>query len=84
KPMDPSSKGYAALMRYFSGITDRHRKEFRDRILETSPQEIIEAAKQFLVSRRTQGAISVYAASDRLIRANEVLDGKLVIEDLMA
>jgi hypothetical protein len=83
KPMDPSSRGYIAMVRDFAGLTDNNRQEFRNQVLKTSPESIIEAANRHLKPAAKSGSVAVYAASERLTAANEVLDTKLKIEALV-
>ncbi len=81
--MDPSSRGYIAMVRDFAGLTDNNRQEFRNQVLKTSPESIIEAANRHLKPAAKSGSVAVYAASERLTEANEVLDTKLKIEALV-
>jgi len=83
KPMDPSSKGYAAMIRDLAGITDEDRQNFRNKVLETSPQSLIEVANRYIKPAMQSSAVAVYAANERLSKANEVLDTKLEIEPLV-
>jgi hypothetical protein len=81
RPIDPAGKGYAAMIRYFSGLTDDLRWEFRNRLLETTPEAINEAANIYLKPDTSSG-IAAYAPHDRLQKANDSLQRKLKIENL--
>ncbi len=83
KPMDPASKGYAAMIRDLAGLTDDDRQRFRNRIFEASPESLMEAANRYIKPAIESPAVAVYAAAERLSQANEVLDRKLEIEALV-
>ncbi len=81
KPMDPAGRGYAAMIREFIGLTDGERQKFRNGILEMTPQGLLDAARQLF--EKTAENVAVYAAEERLKRANERLDGELRMEPLL-
>lgn len=81
RPMDPSTKGYVSMVRKFAGLTDEGREKFRLSILECNKETALEAGRQVLLSPEKTG-ISVYAAEERLAKANEQLDEKLTIKKL--
>ena len=83
RPMDPSGRGYIAMIRSFAGLTDEDRQRFHDRIFNTRAESIMEAAGRFLVPEAESSSVAVYAAADRLNEANKILDPKLEIEALM-
>jgi Zn-dependent M16 (insulinase) family peptidase len=83
KPMDPSSKGYAAMIRDLAGITDEDRQNFRNKVLETSPESLIEVANRYIKPAMQSSAVAVYADAERLSKANKELDTKLKIEALV-
>jgi Zn-dependent M16 (insulinase) family peptidase len=83
KPMDPRSKGYTAMIRDLAGLTDEDRQKFRNQVLESSPESLMEAANRYLKHGAESQAIAVYAAAERLSQANKVLDTKLDIEPLV-
>jgi len=83
RPMDPSSKGYSAMIRSFAGLTDEDRRRFRDGIFDVSAESIMEAAGRLPAPAAEPSSIAVYAAIDRLNKANETLDQKLEIGPLM-
>ena len=84
EPMDPSSKGYTALIRDFAGFSDKDRQKFRNQVLETSSESLIEAANRYLVPAGESSAVAVYADAERLRKANETMDPRLNIEGLLS
>ncbi len=82
RPADPAGKGYLSMIRHFAGITDADRQAFRDRVLELSPDEILKTVREILVPALMASSVAVYAGEERLLRANETLVPKLVIEPL--
>jgi Zn-dependent M16 (insulinase) family peptidase len=49
RPSDPAGKGYLAMVRHFSGITDDDRQAFRDRVLAMTPEEMLKTVRDVLV-----------------------------------
>lgn len=82
RPMDPAGKGYAALVRHFSGLTDELRMEFRNRVLDMTSEEVVTAAEKYMALAAEKTAVAVYAPQGRLLKANEKLKEKLRIESL--
>ncbi len=83
RPMDPSGRGYTAMIRNFAGLTDQDRQSFRNRVFETSTKTLIEAADRFLAPAVESSSVAVYAAAERLSKANETLSLELEIEALV-
>ncbi len=83
RPSDPAGKGYLAMVRHFSGITDADRQAFRDRILAMTPDELLRAVREVLVPALDESSVAVYAGEDRLARARETAVPQLTIEPLM-
>ncbi len=81
RPMDPAGKGSTAMIRYLAGLTDEMRQDYRNRILDTTVENVMEAARRYLVAEET-AVIAVYAAGARLQEANETLARKLEIAAL--
>lgn len=81
RPMDPSTKGYVSMVRKFAGLTDEGREKFRMSVLECDKKAALDAGRRVLVSPAKTG-ISVYAAEEKLARANEQLKEKLEIKKL--
>lgn len=82
KPMDPSSRGYIAMIRGFTGLKDENRLNFRNSILDMTPELLLEAASRYFASAADSAVIAVYSSHENLQKANEILDGKLTIEAL--
>jgi Zn-dependent M16 (insulinase) family peptidase len=83
KPMDPRTKGYTAMIRELAGLTDEDRQKFRNHVLESSPDSLMEAANRYLKQGVKSEAIAVYASAERLEQANKVLASKLDITPLV-
>jgi Zn-dependent M16 (insulinase) family peptidase len=82
KPMDPSSRGYIAMIRDFTGLTDDYRLKFRNSILDMTPEVLLEAALRYFTSAADSAVVSVYASQENLQKANESLEPKLNVETL--
>jgi Zn-dependent M16 (insulinase) family peptidase len=80
KPMDPSSRGYMAMMRDFTGLSDDDRLKFRSDILDMTPKSLHEAARRYFDQAAGAAVVAVYAADENLRKANEVLETKLRME----
>jgi Zn-dependent M16 (insulinase) family peptidase len=82
KPMDPASRGYIAMIRDFTGLSDEHRLKFRNSILDMTPELLLEDASRYFSSAADSAVISVYSSYENLQKANEVLTRKLTVETL--
>jgi Zn-dependent M16 (insulinase) family peptidase len=82
KPLDPSGRGYVAMIRIFSGATDAMRQKFRDDVLSATPKKIKETLKTYFGEAAKSKAVAVYSAQEKLNEANTRLDEKLVLENL--
>ncbi|MFA4916072.1 MAG: insulinase family protein [Syntrophales bacterium] len=82
KPMDPSSRGYIAMIRDFIGLADQDRQRIRNEILGITADRLQEGAHRYLTSATGSAVIAVYAAEDELCKANELLKTKLEVETL--
>ena len=82
KPMDPSSRGYVAMIRDFIGLTDENRRKLRDEILDTTADRLQETVSRYFISAVRSAVVAVYAAEDELCKANEALETKLEMETL--
>ena len=80
RPMDPASRGHAALMRSIAGITDEMRQEFRDKILVATPQKLKEALSEYFPRASKSAATAVYSAAEKINEANKSLEAQLVVE----
>jgi len=83
KPMDPSSRGYAAMIRDFMSLTDEDRLKFRNDIMDMDPDKLRKAAQDFFTPSAGSAVLAVYAADENLRTANEKLDTKLHMETLV-
>ena len=83
KPLDPSGRGYAAMMRIFAGATDEMRQNFRDNVLSATPRQVKDTLNDYFAQAAKANAVAVYSASDKLAQANLLLDEKLIIENLI-
>ena len=83
RPSDPAGKGYLAMVRHFSGISDADRQAFRDRVLAMTPDELLKTVREVLVPALNASSVAVYAGQDRLARARETMAPNLAIEPLM-
>lgn len=82
KPLDPSGRGYVAMIRIFSGATDAMRQKFRDDVLSATPKKVKETLKIYFGEAAEFKAVAVYSAQEKLNEANKRLDEKLVLENL--
>jgi Zn-dependent M16 (insulinase) family peptidase len=83
KPLDPSGRGYAAMIRIFAGATDEMRQNFRDNVLAATPCQVKDTLKNYFAAAAKSRAVAVYSASEKLTEANLALDEKLIIENLI-
>lgn len=83
RPSDPAGKGYLAMVRHFSGITDADRQAFRDRVLAMTPEELLRSVREVLLPALGASSVAVYAGEERLARARQTAVPNLVIEPLM-
>ena len=82
RPMDPAGRGFAALIRACAGLTDADRQTFRDGVLNVTPERLQKTAFRYFPSVAASAVTAVYAAEERLIKANETLSAKLMVERL--
>jgi len=83
RPLDPSSRGYMALLRHVARLTDERRQAFRDDILQMEPGRLRASVADFFTTATPAAAVAVYAAREKLLAANETLQPKLTIEPLV-
>ncbi len=82
RPLDPSGKGLAALLRHLSSLTDAYRRRLRDEILDLTGERFRTAVTRFLAAAGRSPS-AVFSAADRLQEANEQRAGeKLTLETL--
>ncbi|MFZ4437509.1 MAG: insulinase family protein [Syntrophales bacterium] len=82
KPLDPSGRGYTALIREFSGMTDSMRRRFREAVLTITTERLQDAAQRYFPAAAEAAVVAVCAPEERLLAANELLAEKLVLEKL--
>ena len=83
KPLDPAGRGYTALIREFSGMTDPIRRRFREAVLASTPERLQDAALRYFPAAAETAVTAVCAPEERLIAANLHLEEKLVLEKLI-
>lgn len=81
KPMDPAGRGFAAMIRRFSGLKDQDRDLFRRQILEATPENLQEAAASYFPGALTAGIVAIYGNEEQLKAAGENLSS-LTFESL--
>lgn len=82
RPLDPAGKGYTALIREFSGMTDPTRRRFREEVLTVDPERLQDTARRYFPSASGTAVFAICASEERLLKANETLKQKLEIEKL--
>jgi len=82
KPLDPAGRGYTAMIREFSGMTDPMRRRFREEVLAITTKRLQDAARRYFPAAAEAAVVAVCAPEERLHAANEVLEKKLEIEKL--
>jgi Zn-dependent M16 (insulinase) family peptidase len=82
RPLDPAGRGYTAMIREFSGLTDDLRSRFREGVLSVTARDLREAARRCFKEAGKGGGVAVFAPEERLRAANEVLTPKLELEKL--
>ena len=73
RPLDPAGRGYTALIREFSGLTDTDRRRFRGEVLEMTAERLQETARRYFPASAEAAVVAVCAAEERLRKANESL-----------
>ncbi|MBW6486849.1 MAG: insulinase family protein [Syntrophobacterales bacterium] len=82
RPLDPAGRGYTAMIREFSGLTDALRSSFRERVLGVTTAELQAVASRYFAEAGKRAVVAVFAPEERLRAANEALKEKLVLEKL--
>ena len=83
RPLDPAGRGYTALIRELSGLTDADRRRFRKEVLSVTPERLQEAARRYFPPAEDTSVVAVCAPEERLQKANEFLKDKLILEKLV-
>jgi presequence protease len=82
KPLDPSGRGYVAMIRHFAGATDQMRQAFRDQIFAATPRKVRDTLAGYFEKAAGSKAVAVYSAQEKLDEANRLLSEKLNLEKL--
>lgn len=82
KPTDPAGRGYTALIRHFSGLTDEARDDFRRRILAATPDDLRQAAATYFPQATARANIAIYGNQEELTAAQSSITG-LTLESLL-
>lgn len=83
RPMDPAGRGFASMIRYFSGLTDEERKKFRLAVLSMEDKALCAGALDYLNRVQERAAVAVYAEGEKIRKANTTLKPPLRIETLI-
>ena len=83
KPMDPSSRGYVAMIREFTGLSDDDRLKFRNDILDMKPETLHKTAMDYFAPIAQSSIIAVYASEENLRKASDSMETKLRMETLV-
>ncbi len=73
RPMAPGEKGFVALKRQLLSVTDEQRQARRDALIDCTPAELREAARN-LLSRFDQGATVIFTHPEAMQRDREALE----------
>lgn len=82
RPLEPASRGYAALERFLMRLTDEDRRVLREEILNMDAPALHSAAEELRDAMKGKSAQAVLAPRERIEAANRVLGGKFVLEEL--
>ncbi len=82
RPMDPAGRGYTAMVREFSGLTDALRRRFREGVLDVDARMLQETAGDYFSKASPDAVVAVFAPDERLRAANGTLKEKLELEKL--
>jgi Zn-dependent M16 (insulinase) family peptidase len=76
KPDPPGPASRKAFSRLIVGLTDEARKHFKQQLLETTPQKLVDSAQRYFGRRDLEWGTAVIAGEDQLEKANAQLTGK--------
>ena len=68
--MLPDTKGYASMVRYFSGVTDDDRQKVRDEILGTTIEDF-RAFAEVLEEVKVKGMVKVLGSQEAIKKSME-------------
>lgn len=72
----PDAKGYTALVRYLTSVSDEYRQQIRDQVLATSPADFV-AFAEAAAALRDHGQVAVLGPADSIEAANRERPGLL-------
>ena len=75
RPMDPSTRGYVAMIRDFAGLDDEARYTLRQKILAMEEAHLGDDISHYLEEAAASGIVAVYGEEKRLRVANAALTG---------
>ncbi|MBI4865272.1 MAG: insulinase family protein, partial [Candidatus Riflebacteria bacterium] len=73
RPMDPATRGLAALERRLAGLTDDARRRFKEAVLTTTAEAMKGGAREILCAAAPEARQAVLAPRERIEAANGVL-----------
>ena len=73
RPMDPATRGFAALERKLVGLTDAARQRFKDEVLVTTAESMRGGAREILLPALAKARQATLAPRERIEAANAVL-----------
>lgn len=76
RPMDPSTRGYVAMIRYFTGLDEEVRSNLRRKILAMGEDRLGDDMASFLEAATASSVVAVYGEENRLRQANTALAEK--------
>ncbi len=83
RPMDPSNKGYTAMIRHLSGLTDDYRQILRDEILSMTTGKLGKAATCYLDKSRASSSVAVFSSEEQLQRVNASREDKKLLMEFL-
>ncbi|MHB8138083.1 MAG: insulinase family protein [Smithellaceae bacterium] len=82
KPLDPSGRGYVAMIRHFAGATDQMRQSFRDQIFAATPRKVRDTLAAYFKTASRSKAVAVFSAQEKINEANKHMVDQLTLEKL--
>ena len=78
-PMTADTKGYVSMTRHLTGVTAEERQQWRDEVLRTTKDDLVEYAAKLRAVKDT-GTSVVFGSQAALDAANEVLPKERTLE----
>lgn len=72
----PDAKGYTALVRYLTSVSDEYRQQIRDQVLATTPSDFV-AFAEAAAALRDHGRVAVLGSAEAIEAANRERPGLL-------